>query len=311
MVNMLKLLRNFLIVIAFLALFAFFTNSAELLLKANRLFLLSAIISYLISIIIWIFAWGILIRKEKKINFGRLFKIGFASIVGSFTPIQLGVEALRILHLKKLGIGIKNAVGASMLVKGAKFAIILLLAIIFSQPLLNSPYFVWIVNGLVVIFMATLLFLLPLVPDLGYLLAGIIGILSNIKYLNFLKKLREYFLFYIDYLKGSKKSITVAIFFLAAFSWAFEVISLACSFLSVNLILDISTIIYTSALISILERIPFLPRGVGLLELICFYFLGAMQLNVSQIGAALIIFAFARLIFPVLLAIAFSFLYSE
>ena len=306
MICMFKLLRNFLIIFAFLFLFSFFTNSFEKLLNANFYFLFFAVLSYLISIIVWIFAWSLLIKSKYKLSFRKLFNIGFSSIVGSFTPVQLGVEALRVLQLKKSGVSIKDSIGASMLVKGSKFLIILLLAIFFSQPLLNSNYFFWILAGLFVIFLATLLFLLPLIPFLGYKISKLFLSLSKIKYLNFLKKLSEYFLFYTDYLKNSANSLILIIFFLSTISWIFELLSLVFSFYSVGLLLKINILIYAAALISILERIPFLPRGIGLLEIICFYFFRTLNLKASIIGAALVIFTFSRLIFPVLLSLIFN-----
>ncbi len=307
-----KYLRNALLfliaVFALLALMARFTNATVVLETTNAIFLAFACSFFIVSIVIWLISWGYLIKTRSRVGFtGSLF-VGFSAVYAALTPIQLGADMLRAISLKeRFNVPYSESIAASMVVKGIKFLLIALfsstaiLLFIFSAKA-NLFVLTGMLSGFIVVLLATMLFLLPLKKSFGLKIAGFFGRFSS-------TKLQKFFLDYSNYLSmlGRKSFLLVAL--LSALSLSFEFLALLFSFHAISLAIPITSVAVLFVLISILERTPFLPRGIGLVEGIGFAFLSMPfvalhTISVGRIGALLIVFDFVRLVVPSLLSIA-------
>jgi uncharacterized protein (TIRG00374 family) len=309
-------------VIFLIALFALFTallgltNAQDALRDANHFFLALASIFFLLSVLIWLISWAYLIKKHSKASFLNLIKIGFASLYGALTPIQLGAEALRSISLKKyFRISYSNSISASMIAKGAKFFILALFAVmVFLLFLIDTKMepllFFGFLSGLFIVLLATLVFLLPLKKGFGKRVSSALKIFS--KKLPLLSKLGDFFFSYSAYIGKTEKKSLLIVFVLAFFSWMLEFFALLFCFISLNVFPPLHSLLIFLVIVAILERTPFLPRGIGLVELVGYHFLafpelfGGQILSINQIGAVLIIYAVVRLVIPTILSIAIS-----
>ncbi len=302
-----------------LAVFVVTTGAMNSIKSANAFFLVLSVLFFLFSILVWLFSWSLLVVKRSQTSFSSVLCWGFASVFGSLTPIQLGSDALRSIFLhERLGISLSKSFSASMIVKGLKFSV---LAVASTMLLLWAIFIGWadsilflpLVSGLLVVVLASLLFLLPLKKSVGYAISRFFAGLSERA--RFLKPLEAYFVKYSDYLAGVKARMILVLFSLAALSWAFEFFSLFFAFLSLDISIPLLSLLALFVLIAVLERAPFLPRGILLVETVGFAFLSfpavsSASLSVPEIVSVLVLFDLSRLVIPALLSIVFYAFYS-
>jgi uncharacterized protein (TIRG00374 family) len=304
-------------ILLFVALYilASLTDSLSIIKDANPLFFLLACLFFLLSITFWIISWAYLLKKKSKKTLFSWLIIGFSCVYGALTPIQIGTEALRSIKAKDIfNISYSESISSSMIVKGIKFFFLgFLSAIIFGWILveteLSAIMFFGLLSGFIVIVLATLLFLLPLKKDVGLSIAKLFGKLS--KKIKKFKVLEKYFISYSEYLQKVSLKKFVFVFILSGLSFLTEFIALWFCFLSLNLLIGFFPLIFLFIIISILERTPILPRGIGLVEAAGFILLSIpeftnLSLTISEIGAILILFDIVRLLFPTIISLIVS-----
>lgn len=292
------------------------------LLEINPVFFIFACLFFIVSVISWLFSWSYLIKKRANIRFVKTLGIGVASFYGSLTPVQIGAEALRSINLKKIyGISYNESISASMVAKGAKFFVIGFFATIFlllylAGSAFDIGLFTVYASGFLVIAFASILFLLPLNRDFGgKLVVSFFRGLSNLKKpsIGFLSRLADFFESYSDYLSKTSLFSLGVVLSLCIISWFFEVLALYFAFASLSVFLPIQAVLLFATLVAVLERNPFLPRGIGLVELVGYYFLavpslaGGAILTSSLIVASLVVYGFVRLVIPTLISIIVSY----
>jgi len=308
------------IVFALLALMARFTNAATVLETTNAFFLLVACLFFLFSIAIWLISWGYLIKKHNSVGLRTGFFVGFSAVYASLTPVQLGADVLRALSLKQyFGVPYSDSIAASMLVKGIKF---LLIAVFSSAVILlflsvassNTFLFAGLISGFTVIVLAALLFLLPFNSRTGEAVAWLFGKIAG--FIPPASRLQGFFRQYSNYLNAMNWKSLLLISVLSAFSLLFEFLALLFSFYTVSVFIPLTSIAMLFMLVSLLERTPFLPRGIGVVELAGFAFLSMPfasmpPLGIESIGALLVVFDFVRLVVPSLLSLGFYAVFSR
>lgn len=312
-----KALIAIIFLIAIFAVIVLYTGSADELKKANPAIVVLASASFIISVILWTFAWAWLIKKEHSITYGDAMLVSFSSMFASFTPIQLGTDALRALLLKEhRNVPFSKGISASMLVKGLKFLALLIFSVFIVLFLITStrlelPMVLCLLSGLAVVFLATLLFLLPLNKRAAMLISKIFRKFSS--RVKLFEKASEFFIGYSDYLKRGNSSIAF-LFVLCIAAWLFEFFAFALSLYSLNVAMPINSLVLLFVIIAVLERVPFTPRGLFLVEAASYILLSSRLANLAQaqIISFLAIFDFARLVFPTVLSLAlFSMLHKN
>ncbi len=287
------------------------TDAHNAIVTANPLFLSFSVVFFSLSITVWILSWALLIKKP-GLSLSKKFIVGWSSVYGALTPIQIGAEALRSLHLKDLfKVPFTESVSASMLIKGIKFLVLTILAAILLYALLISANhdilsLVGLGSGFIVMVVAVLLFLLPLNQSFGFAISRLFEQLS--RKFSFLKPFEEYFKKYSGFLQATSKKMFLFTFVLAIASLFLELVSLQFAFFSMNVVIPFANVVILFVLVSVLERTPVLPRGIGLVELASFTYLSlqasaSFPLTSGEIASVIIIFDIARLVFPTLLSI--------
>jgi uncharacterized protein (TIRG00374 family) len=270
---------------------------------------------FVFSIIFWLISWAILIKKEGDFYLGKIIVLGFSCVYGALTPIQVGAEALRSIKAKEVfGIPYSKSVSASMFVKGLKFFLILFFAaiiivIVMSTVQLEPLMFFGLVSGFLMVLFATAGFLLPLNKKLGKKISRIFYYVG--KKFPKAQKLEKFFIDYSDYLKKISFKTFLFVFFFIILSFLCELFALQFSFNALGVEIEILPLLVLFIIMSVLERTPFLPRGVGIVEAAGFVFLSIpafsqISLEVAQVGAILIIFAVVRLVIPTIISIIAS-----
>jgi len=305
---------------ALLIAFTLGTGALSRLSQAVPLFLASSALLFLFSVLVWLFAWSLLVGKRSKKPLSGIMGWGYASVFGSLTPIQLGSDALRSIFLKDyFGIPMRESFSASMIVKGLKFSVLAIASTLLClwalsasaiEPALLLPLF----SGLAVILLAAALFLLPLNKNIGYRISALFGKVS--RRLSLLKPLEGYFKEYSHYLEEISKGQLAVVFLLCAFSWLLEFLALLFVFRSLSIAIPLASLAVLFVLVAVLERAPFLPRGILLVEAVGFAFLSfpivsSARLSVPEIASVLVVFDVARLIVPALSSMLFYFLYKK
>ena len=127
--------------------------------------------------------------------------------------------------------------------------------------------------------------------------------------------LGKFFADYSNYLQKIKPKSFAVVFALSFLSLFFEFLALQFSFMSLGIYLQLQAVIVLMILVSILERTPFLPRGIGIVEIFGYAYLSVhslvspyITLTAPQIGAVLIVYDVARLVVPTIAGIAMSFI---
>ena len=275
---------------------------------------------FVLSITIWIISWFFTLKKRTNLAVSSVISAGWRAVYGALTPIQIGAEALRSIHLKEShNIPYSISVSASLLVKGIKFMLIALTSALFlGMFLLTAEYdsvmLIAILSGFAVVLLAALLFLLPINKTLGS------KIISQFRKLSLkmkiFSKLEKFFKSYSDYLNSLSLGFFAFISAVVFLSWVFEFLSLLFAFYSVNVFIPVESVIILFVILSILERTPFLPRGIGIVELAGYIYLSMpalsmAELSFSEIAAVIIIFDVFRLLIPTLLSIGFALLFKN
>ncbi len=294
------------------------TNAGAVLNAIDLKFFILACIFYIGSIVIWLISWAFLIKKHSKIPYPKLLSVGIAALYGALTPVQLGAEALRSIRLKDyFAVTYSDSVSASMIAKGIKFSILaIVFVIVFFLYLLNTKLGLLLTAGLfsgfVIIVIAACLFLMPLQKKIGMRISKFFSVIS--KTFRQFAALGKFFADYSNYLQGIKPASFAIVFALSFLSLFFEFLALQFAFLSLGIYLQLPAVIVLMILVSILERTPFLPRGIGIVEIFSYAYLSVhslvspyITLTAAQIGAVLIVYDIARLVVPTIAGIAMSF----
>ena len=305
----------FILIFVGLAVIASLTDALPVINSANPFFLALASLFFIISIVFWIIPWAYLLEKRALFALKESIILGFSCVYGALTPIQVGAEALRSIKAKEFfGVSYAESVSAAMVVKGLKFFLLAILAVIvlvtiLVETKLSAIMFFGLISGFAVIVLACALFLLPLNKKIGIKISRIFRFIA--RYLKVFKVLDKYFEGYANYLEKVSLKKFVVIFVLTAISFSLEFIALQFCFYSLNLFIDFFALATLFVIISILERTPVLPRGVGLVEAAGFIFLSLPEyslvaLTVSEIGAILILFDVVRLLVPTIVSLLVS-----
>ncbi|MDO8538431.1 MAG: flippase-like domain-containing protein [archaeon] len=313
---MYKLVKNSIIVLlAFFALIfvlSYLTNAQQILKDVVVVFLAFGALFFLISVFFWIISWAFLLKKHHKIAFSRLLIIGYSSLYGSLSPVQIGTEALRSLRLKAEGVDFSDALAVGFIVKGVKFLILaimfLIVTVLFLSNASISGFFeLALLSGFAVVLIATLLFLLPFYKPFGKKIINLFAWLAG--KIKIFSQVEKFFYTYADYVSKISAKDFIVIFILTALSWLFEILALQYSFISLNIFLSFLAIMVLFVITAVLERTPLLPRGIGLVEFVGFAFLSipaftGINLSLPQIGAVLIVYDVVRLIIPTIFSFA-------
>ena len=317
----------FAIVLAVAAMASIAFNAQAVLFQANLAYFLLSAALFLSSIAIWVYSWGYVIRKSNSsISWKDIFRAGFASMHGALAPMQLGAEALRSIQLKQsTSLPLKESIASSAVVKGSKFLVTGIAALVaFALLVLQYAYWdelLWftvrgqldallfysLLGGFLVILSAIALFLIPFRKN---------GFQSAIRWLNgrgkpipFSSTISTFLQSYENQSKRLAKPTIAFVMLLSALSWTLELAALYFAFASLNAFIEWNTLLSLAVLISVLEKAPFTPRGLGLVELVSFQFLAyypSTPLNSAQIVAVLVLFGVVRVVVPTLLSVGLS-----
>jgi len=309
----LRALLSLVLVAALLFLVAWLTEAHSELGKVDFFLLASAATFFLLSVFVWIVSWAFLIRKRHGIPYPKMLAIGFSSVYGSITPVQIGAEALRSIRLKRLfGVSLTESVSSAMAVKGLKFASLslsasVLIALFLLGREIDAILLVPLLSGFFVVLIAAFLFLLPINKRFGEKISSFFLSFRAIPGFSLLGK---YFSSYSDYLAEISKNAFLWIFFLSFSSWVLEFLAFYFVFLSLNLFLPLASLAVLFVLLAVVERTPFLPRGILLFEIAGFAFLSMShlvqtELSVGEIGSVIVLLDFVRLVVPVFLSVLF------
>jgi len=305
----------FILIFVALAIMAIITDATTVILEANLILLATACLFFIISIVFWIIPWVLLLKRSRKVPFGASIIMGFSCVYGALTPIQVGAEALRSIKAKELfRVSYSESISAAMVVKGMKFFLLAILAsivlvAILLETQLSIVLFLGLLSGFVVIVLAAALFLLPLNKKIGF---GISIFFARIgKIIKPLGVLEKYFYKYSNYLEYIPKRKFLLVLILAGLSFVFEFIALYFTFISLGVFIAIFPLAVLFVIISILERTPVLPRGVGLVEAAGFIFLSLpefsmISLTTAQVAAILVLFDIVRLLVPTIISLIVS-----
>ncbi|MFH1663652.1 MAG: lysylphosphatidylglycerol synthase transmembrane domain-containing protein [archaeon] len=288
------------------------TNAHIELLKINWIYFIIACFLFLFSVFIWLISWAYLIKKRSSVSYNNLFIIGFSSLYGALTPVQFGAEALRSMKLKSFfKIPYNESISSSMIVKGTKFIIlaiffIFILMFFISKAELSSVMFFALFSGFFVIAVAALFFVLPLSRRCNLVITSFFRFLSkNIPLFAYFEK---FFVAYSVNLRNLTLNSFMIVFAISIVSYLFEFLAFNFCFSSVGVLIDFVPLLVLFVVISVLERTPFLPRGIGLVEFVGLTFLSIPwfvneSLSLPEIGAVLIVFDFVRLVIPTIFSL--------
>ncbi|MEM4662952.1 MAG: lysylphosphatidylglycerol synthase transmembrane domain-containing protein [Candidatus Diapherotrites archaeon] len=303
-----KSFQNALLLLLFLsALFVVIigiTDAFDEIKNTDFLFLVSSVAFYVLSVVVWTIAWTNLIRKEHYLKFYGAIVLGLSSMFASLTPMQLGTDALRSYLLKqRYKVPFSKGISASMLIKGTKFlTLVLFFVVIVFVPIvklnLTATVIAMLLLGLLVISVASLLFLLPLSRR------------ASSSMIRFVQKLAKRWKTFqsIEVFLGSYSAYTneraptlIKTFGFCLIAFLFEFLSFSSALLAVNVFMPVENMFFFFVIIAVLERTPFLPRGIGLVELTSYVFLSTGSLAIlskQQIVSFIAVLDLARIIIP-------------
>jgi uncharacterized protein (TIRG00374 family) len=305
--------------IAVISIVLFWTNAHIELLKIDWLLFSLACFLFLFSVFVWLVSWAFLIRKKATVSYQNLFIVGFSSLYGALTPVQLGAEALRSIKLKSFfKIPYDESISASMIAKGTKFIIlaiffVFILLFFISKTKLDSTAFFALLSGFFVIAIAILFFVVPLSRRGGRVITFFLRFLS--KDIPLFALIEKFFFAYSKNLRNLTLKSFAIVFLVSLVSYSFEFLAFQFSFFSVDIKLDFVPLLVLFVIISVIERTPFLPRGIGLVEFVGLTFLSIPwfvneQLSLPEIGAVLITFDFVRLVIPTIFSLLIAALFK-
>ena len=305
----------FILIFVALAVMAIVTDATDVIIQANPFFLAIACAFFIISIVFWIIPWVFLLKRNKMVPLATSVIMGFSCVYGALTPIQVGAEALRSIKAKELfKVSYSESISAAMVVKGMKFFLLAILAsIVLVAILLETELsiflFLGLLSGFIVIVLAAALFLLPLNKKIGLGISIFFAKLGKI--IKPLGVLERYFCKYSIYLEQISMKKFLFVLLLAGLSFVFEFFALYFTFISLGVFIAIFPLSVLFVIISILERTPVLPRGVGLVEAAGFIFLSLpefsmVELSTAEVAAILVLFDVVRLLIPTIISLIVS-----
>ncbi len=291
------------------------SGALPVIMQANPYFFALAVLFFLTSIVFWIIPWALLLKNNKKVSLSKSILLGFSCVYGALTPVQVGSEALRSIKAKEyFGVSYSQSISAAMVVKGLKFFMLALLSsiviwIVLWETQLSLVVLFGLLSGFSVIILAAALFLLPLNKKIGLLISGIFGELGKIFHPFLI--LKKYFYEYSHYLQVVPRRNFLIVLMLSGISLLLEFVALLFCFFALNVFIEIFPLMFLFIIISVLERTPIIPRGIGLVEAAGFIFLALpefskISLSVPQIAAILVLFAVVRLIIPTIVSLFVS-----
>ena len=306
-------------VFALLVVMASLTNAIPSLETVHPMFFALSALAFIASIIFWLVPWALLLRNSKT-GFGHTILIGFGCVFAALTPVQVGADALRSVKMKEISsLPYSESIAASMVVKGIKFLIIAVVAalafsVAFFNPALGLLVKAALLSGFAIVVFAALLFLLPLNPGIGKKIAALFNYLS--RFFTLFKKVSEYFLKYSSYLQKIQKRTLVFVFVFALLSLLLELVAFFLAFISTGIVIPLGSVAALFSILVILERTPFLPRGLGVVEVAGFILLSTegfmgVALAPSEIAAVIIVFDVVRLIIPAIASLVVFFALSS
>ncbi|MBU2476017.1 flippase-like domain-containing protein [Candidatus Micrarchaeota archaeon] len=305
--------------IAVISIVLLWTNAHIELLKINWILFALACFLFLFSVFVWLVSWAFLIRKKATVSYQNLFIVGFSSLYGALTPVQLGAEALRSMKLKSFfKIPYDESISASMIAKGTKFIIlaiffVFILLFFISKAKLDSTAFFALLSGFFVIAIAILFFVLPLSRRCGSAITSFLRFFS--KDIPLFASIEKFFFSYSKNLRNLTLKSFAVVLLVSLISYFFEFLAFQFSFFSVDIKIDFVPLLVLFVIISVIERTPFLPRGIGLVEFVGLTFLSIPwfvneQLSLPEIGAVLIAFDFVRLVIPTVFSLLIAALFK-
>jgi uncharacterized membrane protein YbhN (UPF0104 family) len=295
---------------ALLAVLASFFGAFGHLSSAEPLSFALGAFCFVASILVWLASWALLI---KRVPFSKKILLGLSCVFASLTPVQVGAEAMRSLEMKAVfGVPYRETLAASMVVKGIKFLLIAIVAsasffLAMANPVVEPWLKLTLFSGFAVVSLAAALFLLPLSRRIGLRISGFFAWLS--RYIGPAKRLSGYFEHYCLYIKQIPAGRLAFVALLGFVSIAFEFLAFAFSFASAGASIPLYSMVVLFSILAILERVPFLPRGIGAVEIFGILFLSLESfstgaLSMPQVVAVIILFDLMRLVIPALLSLA-------
>jgi len=280
-----RLLLNILfIAIALVIAYALFSifDAKKILAQADFFLLLLAVLSFVLSIVLWNFGWAQILG----IGFIRANKIGFASLSGLLTPFGIGNDLLKGLLAKQDGLSLEKSVAASVCAKLIKmfFAVLLsalgLLSVLYLFP---SQFNLLLSLFVLVSGMSVGLFILS---RKKFSLEGEGSIAVFTRHLN------SFF---------SRPSFSASLFLLASFLLEFLSFFLCAKAIS----LDIPFVLLFASFSAVFlaGKIPLSPQGLGIVEFLAVYVL--FTASTEAVAALIFLWNICRLWFPILLSAPF------
>jgi len=284
------------------------TAPFPMLFSARFPFLLIAGGLYSASLFLWNAVWVFLVGQASEVRdfgspskqdacaTGRTFTISIASLIGILTPMNIGTDFLRSFYGKKhLGLELNSTAAASVLTREFKLHVTLLLVMFLA---INSISFQENYIKTLVIPVASVLFLLAILSSLKANFAG--RLTRRMKIGDISAAIRK-----LKLRLGLVKRCLIYSAF--AIGFVLEWLSLHLCFLSLNLKPTLSATSVLFVLLYFLSRTPFIPQGLGVVEVSGFALLKTMEMSTAQMGALLVMWDFLRIFIPIVLSIAFSF----
>jgi uncharacterized protein (TIRG00374 family) len=281
-----------LIITILLMLLIYQTTGATQLLSLDPLYCLLAVLAFFFSIFFWTFAW----ISVTKFPLRKSLKINIKALMGIFSPLGIGGDALRVYYSSKERLSPEKALGASFMVKFFKFLMMFafLLCAIYILSL-RSPDFYQNISFF------TSAAILTLIGALIVLLARE----EKVAYLFYrLFRRRGFILRFHEELKGQFRELdisrTLIITGFLLISTFFEMAAVSYAFLAVGQPLLIEHIFIFSAVAHTLALVTITPQGVGFVETGGYVVLslGFFSLRPAVIGSFLIVWVFVRLWIP-------------
>lgn len=291
-----------LFITSFFAIIIKFSGAFPELIKADFFLVLLSSLFFIASVIVWAFAWAFVLRKEHKLGYGNAAFFGISSMFASFTPMQLGNDLLRAFLLKEAkSVPMHKGIGASMLVKGIKFltlALFSVFALLLSAQfhLFGTALTSFFVMGLIAIILSAAILLLPISKMAN---KAMLSFLSNISLIFRPLSGLDYLFADYSYFLSRGAHLMPKIFVFCIIALFFEFLCFVFSAFAIGIYPAFDAILLLFFAIALLERVPFTPRGVGLVETAMYLFLsGSLQVDQAKIISFIAIFDFARIILP-------------
>lgn len=258
--------------------------------------------AFLLSILFWVFAWIFVTGYPLAAS----LKINIKALLGIFSPLGLGSDALRFHYASKEGLNPEKALGASFLVKFFKF-LIMFVFLLYAIDILSvrSPDFQknisFFASAVILTLVGALIVLMVREKRVAHLFYRLSG--RRVVILRFHEELRRQF-------AALDLSKTLVIIILLLASTFFEMAAVSFGFLAVGQPLLVEHVFVFSAVAHTLALVTITPQGVGFVETGGYLVLslGFFSLRPAVIGSFLIVWVFVRLWIPSIIGLAAAWL---